>query len=440
MPMDLRRISEQNPWWTTGSVRDELCPPYERRALADVVSSLTRRYVTLVRGPRRTGKSTMLYQAIRHLLKGGIDPATVLYFSFDGEPGTIQELLDEYRISVLGRPFDGPGRVHVFLDEVQKCRGWSEDVKRNHDLYPNVKFVLSGSVSFDMGRGTTESLVGRARETVLLPMSFAEYLGLRGLRTPAPGEPLRRFLLAETTVQPYFSHYLASGGFPELATEDDAREMREYVLSSIVQRAVYGDLFGAGGIGDPESMMALLRAISEMPGMLLNYDSLGSSIGRDRRTVSSYIARLEQAMVIRTLGNLRGSALASSRKHRKAYPVSTALTYAFKGAIADETDLGRVVETAVLNEIDARHFWREHGAEVDFVVGARGTTAVEVKLSGEGGFPFDELAKARRLDRAFVVTRSAHGPGMAGGTRFERVPAWALCAGAHVPGIRGAGQ
>ena len=216
--------------------------------------------------------------------------------------------------------------------------------------------------------------------------------------------------------------------------------MREYVLSSIVRRAVYGDLFNLGGIGDPRSMMALVRIISETPGMLLNFDSLGSDMGIDRRTVSSYITRLEQAMIITTLGNIRGSALSSSRKHRKTYPVSTALTYAFRRHAVDDTHRGRVFETAVRNEIGADHFWRATGGEIDMIVGPKGAVAVEVKLSGEGPFHFEKFARTRPLEQAFVITENDHGTGTSHGISFERVPAWALCAGANIPGIRNTDQ
>lgn len=432
----MRRMTEQNPWWSTGEVRRELCPPYERPGISKVLSSLPERFVMLLRGPRRTGKSTLLYQAIRHLLGSGTEPRAILYFSFDGNPGTVQELLDLYRDTVLGRPIPAEGRVYLFLDEVQKCKGWSEEVKRNYDLFPNLKFVLSGSVSFDMVRGSTESLAGRAVETKLMPMSFAEYLGLRGIPVPARGAPLREFLLAEEGIRPYFAHYLTSGGFPEMATVSDPVRIRDYVLSSVVQRVVYGDLAQAGGGGDSDAMMATLRAISEMPGMLLNFETLGSSLGKDRRTVSSYITRMEQAMIIHTLGNVRGRPLVSSRKHRKAYPVSTALTYAFKDMSLEDTDVGRIVETAVLNEIGARFFWREGRDEVDFIVGSRGETAVEVKLGAEGPFHFERWAEKRALKRAYVVTRDASGTGHSGSVGFEKVPAWALCAGAQCTDAR----
>ena len=114
--MKLSRIVEYNSWWDTGEVRKELCPAYERLILKDVISSLKKRNVTVLRGPRRTGKSTLIYQSIRWLLSNGVDPESILYFSFDDEPGSIQDLLDEFRDSVLEQPIESSKKLYIFLD------------------------------------------------------------------------------------------------------------------------------------------------------------------------------------------------------------------------------------------------------------------------------------------------------------------------------------
>ena len=434
--MELLKITEYNPWWDTGEVRKELCPPYERRMIYKIISSFEVRSVTVLRGPRRTGKSTLLYQSIRYLLSKGIDPEHILFFSFDDEKGTITDLLEEYKNVVLEKPFDKFKKLYVFLDEVHKCKNWSEQVKRYYDLYPNIKFILSGSVSFEIGTKATVNLVGRTIELILNPMSFGEYLSLKGIQVPSFGKPLKQFLLTEARIRPYFNHFLVTGGFPELVNEERKDRIKEYVLSSIVRRAVYGDLIHEGGISDPESMMALVRAIAEMPGILLNHDKLGSDIGRDRRTVSSYISRLEYSMIIRTLGNIRKSGISSSKKLRKGYPISSALTFTFKGFELEDRDLGRVVEVAVLNEINAEYFWRHRGNEVDFIIGNKGNVAVEVKLGKTRKIFFEQYGKIRDLKKAFVISKQESGSGRAGSVKYQTVPVWALCAGAGVEDLR----
>ncbi len=428
MTIEMSRMTEYNTWWDTGEVREQLCPSYERRTLADIIRTLQESGVTAVRGLRRTGKSTLLYQAIRHLLENGTDPVNVLYFTFDDLSGNVQDLLDLYRDRILREPFQARERIFIFLDEVQKCPGWAEQVKRNYDLYPSLKFVVTGSASLEVGAGATESLAGRWTGLILPPMSFDEYLGLLKVEHPPRDAPLADFIKAAPRPRPLFEHYLMTGGLPEVAGEKDHVRVREYVISGLVQRVVHTDLFPGGSV-DTETAMTLLRAICEKPGLLLNYERLSSDTGRNRRTISSYISKLEDGMVIRTLGNLRGSSLSTSRKNRKAYPASTAMTYAFLGARPDGTDLGRVVETAVLTELNARYFWRERNAEVDLLAGERGEVAVEVKLGGKGKLHFGKLIRRREIERAVLVTWDESGEGRSGGVEYIKVPAWVACAG-----------
>ena len=68
-----------NPWWRTASVDD--IPLFSRQELDEVLSELaTIRRTTIITGPRRTGKSTLLMQTIRHLLETGVDSKRILFF------------------------------------------------------------------------------------------------------------------------------------------------------------------------------------------------------------------------------------------------------------------------------------------------------------------------------------------------------------------------
>ena len=69
-----RVLAEQNPWHRDGAVPRVLAPPVER-ALArtlwgQVVTDDPRRF-HLVLGPRRVGKTTVMYQTVRHLIEAG---------------------------------------------------------------------------------------------------------------------------------------------------------------------------------------------------------------------------------------------------------------------------------------------------------------------------------------------------------------------------------
>ncbi|MEM3056867.1 MAG: AAA family ATPase, partial [Candidatus Bathyarchaeia archaeon] len=59
-----------------------MAPPFKRYAFQRILEGLEERQILLVTGPRRVGKTTLLYQVIERLLER-VPPNRILYFSFD---------------------------------------------------------------------------------------------------------------------------------------------------------------------------------------------------------------------------------------------------------------------------------------------------------------------------------------------------------------------
>ena len=85
-----------------------------------------------------------------------------------------------------------------------------------------------------------------------------------------------------------------------------------------------------------------------------------------------------------------------------------------------------------MNQLDANYFWRRPRKEVDFITGDKGEIATEVKLSGQGRFHFSQYAADRNLKKALVITKNNSGTGTTNEIQYDKIPAWAFCAGAKV--------
>lgn len=72
-----------NPWWETAKVPADLIKEYQRPVIKKLFSYLPMDRVIVLKGPRRTGKTTLLYQIIDQLLKKGVPAADILFLSFD---------------------------------------------------------------------------------------------------------------------------------------------------------------------------------------------------------------------------------------------------------------------------------------------------------------------------------------------------------------------
>ncbi|MBR7078798.1 MAG: AAA family ATPase, partial [Clostridia bacterium] len=84
----LRNLQVQNTWWTTGKVEDGLAPEFKRsvyKRVCKIFFNEIRRFPVLS-GPRRVGKSTMMFQVIDKLLNDGVMPERILFYTLDEFP------------------------------------------------------------------------------------------------------------------------------------------------------------------------------------------------------------------------------------------------------------------------------------------------------------------------------------------------------------------
>ncbi|MDG6925948.1 MAG: ATP-binding protein [Nitrososphaerota archaeon] len=375
--MQLEELSRFNSWWTAGRVRASLVEKYRRKLYHDLSKNLKRRQALLIWGMRRVGKTVLALQLIDDLLKTGVDPRFILYFSFDEAPSDMRDVLETYQRQVLNATFEATeDKVYVFFDEIEKVRDWESTIKVYYDLYPHVKFVLTGSASVSLRKRSRESLAGRIAAFLLEPLSFEEFLELSGKDV---GEIRKNPALWDRDMAPLLNRYMKYGSFPELVGEEDEEYARNYILNNVVGRVVYRDIPEEFGLRDVELLRSLLYVLARNPGAVVNYRELSKNLGRDQRTVSNYVEYLEYGLLVRLVYNYRGSPLASARKMKKAYLGTPNIALAFGPPPSGVTS--KLLENLVMMKTGARFFYR-NAFEVDFVLVNDGTlTGIEVKES-----------------------------------------------------------
>lgn len=411
--MEKPELERYNEWWVTGAVRGALAPEYHRAPFREAEGLLPYRQAAVLTGLRRVGKSTIIYQIVKKLLRD-TDPWRILYFSFEEGGESAKEVLQAYEREVLKRPMDEAGKVYLMLDEVQYARDWLPVVKKYYDLYPNAKFYLAGSSSLLISGRALASLAGRFFFVDVYPMSFREFAEARGEVRPG-GEPSGR-------LEPLFRDYLAKSGFPEVVGWEDEEKVAEYVRNSVVDRVLLRDFPVLTGGRDPLLLGKLFASLVSKPGTAANLNALSREFGASRITVGRYLRALERSMLLRGLSNYRASSRSSSRKLRRYYPATTSLVRAVSRA-AFEGDPGGVLEAYVVNALSASLYFRKGGAEVDVVLGD-GEAAVEVKATpaAADAARLVKAAEGTGAKRKVIVSLSARGS--SGGV--EIVPAYAL--------------
>lgn len=358
--MNYQNLSEYNEWWTTKKLPDRLIKPFRRGAYFGVSKNIERKQIISVTGLRRVGKTTLLYQLIDQLIVQKVEPKNILYFSFDEHAGAKpSEVLDIYANEILNKPLNSLNkRVYVFFDEIQKAKNWENQLKKYYDLNYNLKFIISGSASLKIRQRTEETLAGRVIEEKMQTLSFPEFLGMKDIK-------IQNLRLQASEIKPAFYEYLKKGGFPEFVQERDEEFIKTQVRNVLVDRIVYQDIPEVFKIREPARMMALVKIISGSPGMIIDYENLGSDLGVTRQTASNMLEYLSETFLVRTLYNFSKNRLTSEKKLKRCYISDMSLVGLYGGTNLSE---GKQIENLLVNSLDAKFFWRKGGYEVDIVL------------------------------------------------------------------------
>lgn len=453
----LKQLRGYNPWWT-GQQRST--PRFRRVAFRKCLDRLVdrdSRRAVMLSGPRRVGKSTILLQIADALIEEhGRDPRAILYVSLDDNLLKLAPLDDLIRIY---RETMYPEGSHCFLllDEVHYAFDWDQHIKTLVDHHPEYTILATGSASLEQRARVAHSGVGRWVTIPIPTLSFFEFLQLRDEQPDAVDGSLRiRDLVEMSDVDraglaailrptlPLFRKYLLVGGFPETARMEDVAECQRLLREDIVDRVLKRDisvLFNVRNVADLEKLFLYVCLHS---GRIVNVSSCSKELGVPRSTVDSYLEVLTEANLLYRLRPLELGGKKLLKAKSKYYLVDAALRNAIllsgQEALDDPSELGRIVETAVLRHLFAFYYretpkvgyWIDSATqrEVDIVVkGPQYTLPFEVKYRESAGagesMGLSDLCSNAAIPIGFQITKSEgdFGVDALDSFRIVRIPA-----------------
>lgn len=391
----LNRIKFENPWWIDGNI-DEFYQSMKRRLYFSKFFPLVKRSkikrAAVLMGPRRVGKTVMIFHSIQKLIDEGVDPKKIFYLSIETPVFNsigIEELFNYCRKAV-GKEDDLKG-YYVFFDEVQYLKDWEVHLKSLVDSYHHVKFIVSGSAAAALKLKSNESGAGRFTDFTLPPLTFHEYIHLKdleGLITPQQKKWNNTYLTVFGTINieelnKHFINYINYGGYPEvsLSKEIQANPGR-YIKSDIIDKVLLRDLPSLYGIQDVQELNSLFTTIAFNSGNEFSYDNLSVSSGVSKNTIKKYISYLEAAFLIRVVKRIDLSGKKFKRaNYFKIYLTNPSLRSALFSPINSNSNvMGNMVETAIFSQWFHRYwhtpyYARWKSGEVDIV----GLTSDELK-------------------------------------------------------------
>jgi predicted AAA+ superfamily ATPase len=229
--------------------------------------------VTVVYGPRRVGKTTLLKKFLED---------EVNYLFVTGEDLFVQRELSSQSIQSLGQFLKG--KTLLVVDEAQYIPSLGLNLKLIVDQIPGIRIVVTGSSTFDLVREVGAPLTGRQTTLKMYPIAQLE---LDSFQNRAETEAL-------------LEQRLIYGSYPEVITHPNAA--REY-LRELISAYLLKDILAFEGIRKAQKLVDLLVLIAFQIGKEVSHHELATHLGISKITVEKYLDLLEKTFV---LVNIRG--------------------------------------------------------------------------------------------------------------------------------------
>lgn len=368
----------------------------------------TGKIVTLV-GPRRSGKTSLLFTLMGQLLSRGVPQTSILYLNFEDERLNLataeldlilQAFLELYPLGKLES-------CHLFFDEIQNVAGWDRFIRRLYDTASR-NIYITGSNAKLLSSEITTSLRGRTVSYEVLPLSFKEYLRFRGI------SPDRYSSRSQAQVNSELERYLQTGGFPEVIGYDEP--FRNQVLQEYFNVMIYRDLLERYEIGNLAALKFFLKRLCSTATKSVSINAIfnelksaGFKVGKNQ--LYDWLDACQAVYLAFVLKKLTASTTERELGEKKLYAVDNGLLNAISYRFSE--DRGKALEQAVFLELRRRRhelFFFKGKAECDFVVkqSAQVTAAIQVCVS------LDDAATRRRELRG--LAECCHAFGLTEGT------------------------
>lgn len=407
---------------------------YPRKLDTVIGKYLSRKEIIAVKGPRQTGKTTLL-QSLQKEYDG---VKKNIFLSF--EKRTDLEMFEK-DIEYFKKLYVDPYEI-VFLDEFQYAKEGGQRLKYLYDT-TGKKFIITGSSSLELTTQLGKFLTGRFFSFYLFPLSFEEFLtwkhkDLTRIYQDLKNEPVRSEALVKL-LQKAVEEYIKYGGYPRVILSSDEEE-KQLVLSSIMEEFLVKDIKLLLNL-EQGTIVTLAKLLALQIGNLISFNELSGSVKANFSKIKNNISLLENIYLLKLVKPYYINKRLEIVKNPKVYfydcGMRNFLIQNF-GDLSLRTDAGALVENFVFNRLKEKYpshpvrFWRtKSGAEVDFITEKEDSIIpYKVKYSDDKsttlGKGFISFITKFKPENAYIVTKNFWGKRMIGKTNIIFLPLFSL--------------
>ena len=307
-----------------------------REVEATVDRFLAQGKVVLVTGARQVGKTTMLKEHLTDRFR---------YVTLDN-PMALQQAKSD---AVL---FFRANSMPVIVDEIQRAPELFSTVKWLVDeSSERGQVVLTGSQSYHLMQGVSESLSGRVRIIEMSGLSLRELGGHVG--NPHPFVPSADILAAPRASHADIWPRIQRGSMPELA---DPTIDPDVFYTDYVRTYLERDVRDLVHVRDETRFYSFMVACAARSSQLVNASDIAQTVDVDQKTVRSWLSVLEASGIVRLLRPIWANVSKRLVKAPKLFFMDTGLAchltrWTSAEALGVGAYAGQAFETFVVSEV-----------------------------------------------------------------------------------------
>jgi len=328
--------------------------------------------VKVITGPRRAGKSYLLFVIFKQYLESkGIMDDQIVEVALDR--GGQMTLRNPYELEkyIKGRIDDKKTRYYVFIDEIQlsmkvknplldEAMIAEEDRELAYITFydvlndllgnPNLEIYVTGSNSRMLSKDIATNFRGRSCEIRVFPLCFSEFLSYSGLdRYDA------------------WNQYMTYGGMPQAVLEKDSSSKSGY-LSDLMKKVYQKDIVDRYKLKDDYVLENLVKILFSSIGSLTNPHKLVNTLAgvlnvkTTDEAIKALLGYLEDAFIFERAErfDVKGKSYLSSPF--KYYAIDVGLRNAYLGFRQQEKT--HLMENIIYNELILRGYSVDVGVVV----------------------------------------------------------------------------
>jgi len=330
MDIDLELLAIQNPWWTSLGTKEQVGKnlkldigagidngeelKWQPKILTEL--SLKRGDISVLRGARGTGKTTVLKFLVRKLInEKDVNPDNIFYYSCHNLD-TYEQLNELIKIFLNWRELAKQKQLFIFIDEIALIKNWPKGI----DYLVKAKKLKNSTVVLASSTLPNNQVKQRnfiSQNKMITSLDFDEFIKLLN---PKLFKNINKdnYKKYQAQLDYYLDIYFLTGGFIVC--------LNDYLKRGAISQTIYNNYLAwlVADFAKLDRDIVLLRQILEQ--VIIN---LGQPVGyktiarktktKSHLTVATYLEILESMLAIKMVYQSDNSGKPTSRMAKKVY-------------------------------------------------------------------------------------------------------------------------